>query len=164
MDERQVRAPARGTERAVKPEHLVADRSQRLHPQPAVSLDPHHHLARITVPAQVQRDQLMQPGFPGRARRQPRMMSRLAPGSYLVISAVVSDDSGLRETMTDLARGTVSGDHGRIRTKQEVQAFFDGLELVEPGLVKITDWRPDGREEQQSEQWVMFGGVGRKPS
>lgn len=93
-----------------------------------------------------------------------RMMSRLAPGSYLVISAVVSDDGGLRDTMTDLARSTVSGDYGRIRTKQEVRAFFDGLELVEPGLVNVTGWRPDGREEQQSDQWVMFGGLGRKPS
>jgi hypothetical protein len=29
--------------------------------------------------------------------------------------------------------------------------------------VNLTAWRPDGREEEQSQQWVMFGGVARKP-
>jgi hypothetical protein len=31
-------------------------------------------------------------------------------------------------------------------------------------LVNITAWRPDGREEDQSQQWIVFGGVGRKPA
>lgn len=93
-----------------------------------------------------------------------RMLGQLAPGSYLVISHVVSDNLELRQTMTELARDTFKGDYGRIRKKQEVRAFFEGLELVEPGLVNITDWRPDGREEDQSRQWIAFGGAGRKPA
>jgi hypothetical protein len=91
-----------------------------------------------------------------------RMMDRLAPGSYLAISHIVSDDLELRQTMTALARSNIKGSFGRIRKKQEVRDFFDGLELVEPGLVNITAWRPDGREEEQSEQWIVFGGVARK--
>jgi S-adenosyl methyltransferase len=43
-------------------------------------------------------------------------------------------------------------------------AFFEGLEPVEPGLVNINDWRPDGRREEQSRQWIVFGGAARKPA
>jgi trans-aconitate methyltransferase len=100
----------------------------------------------------------------GQAQAMVRhMMSRLAPGSYLAISHPVSDDLELRQSMTDLASNTLKG-FGAIRKKQEIRAFFDGLELVEPGLVDITAWRPDGREEEQSHQWIMFGGLGRKPA
>ncbi len=93
-----------------------------------------------------------------------RLMDRLAPGSYLVISTITSDDRDLRTTMTGLARGTISGSYGGVRTQRQVRAFFDGLELVEPGLVNTATWRPDGQEEEQSQQWIMFGGVGRKPA
>jgi hypothetical protein len=50
-----------------------------------------------------------------------------------------------------------------VRSREEVAAFFNGLEIVEPGLVKASDWRPDGREEAQSADWFEFGGVARKP-
>jgi hypothetical protein len=36
--------------------------------------------------------------------------------------------------------------------------------MVEPGLVKITDWRPDGRDEEESSRFFGFGGVARKPA
>jgi SAM-dependent methyltransferase len=91
------------------------------------------------------------------------MMSRLVPGSYLAISHPSSDHLELRQSMTALASHTLKG-FGAIRSKQEITAFFDGLELVAPGLVDIATWRPDGREEEQSHQWIMFGGVGRKPA
>lgn len=91
-----------------------------------------------------------------------RMTDLLAPGSYLVISHIVSDDPELRRMITEYV-STNGGSFGRVRERPEVTAFFDGLELVEPGLVNITEWRPDGREEDQSRQWVVFGGVARKP-
>ncbi len=93
-----------------------------------------------------------------------QMMSRLAPGSYLAISHVVSDDAGLRQHVTGMAAEISKGRFGRIRKKEEVRAFFEGLEVVEPGLVNLTAWRPDGREEKQSQQWVMFGGIAHKPA
>jgi hypothetical protein len=91
-----------------------------------------------------------------------RMMTRLAPGSYLVISHVVSDSPAVRQLVTDYV-STVGTRFGRVRERDEVRAFFDGLELVEPGLVNVRDWRPDGADEEESRQWVIFGGVGRKP-
>jgi hypothetical protein len=91
------------------------------------------------------------------------LMGRLCSGSYLALSHVVSDDAGLRQQISGLAAEVSRGRFGSIRKKQEVRTFFEGLEPVEPGLVDVTAWRPDGREEEQSRQWVMFGGVARKP-
>jgi S-adenosyl methyltransferase len=91
-----------------------------------------------------------------------RMMSRLAPGSYLAISQVVSDDAEVRRQMTEFALDNTRGNFGRFRKKQEVRAFFNGLDVVEPGLVDVNYWHPDGREEEQSSRWIEFGGVARK--
>jgi hypothetical protein len=92
-----------------------------------------------------------------------RMMDHLAPGSYLAISHVASDDPAIRQRMTEFALNNTRGAFGRFRKKQEVRAFFDGLEVIEPGLGNVNDWHPDGREEEQSTQWIEFGGVARKP-
>ncbi len=92
-----------------------------------------------------------------------RMMGRLAPGSYLAVSQIVSDDPEVRKRMTEFALSNAKGKFGRFRKKQEVRAFFDGMEVVEPGLVGVNDWHPDGREEEQSTLWIEFGGVARKP-
>jgi S-adenosyl methyltransferase len=92
-----------------------------------------------------------------------RAIDRLAPGSYLAISHVASDDAAIRENMTEFFQEMMTARRfGRVRTRQEVSRFFDGLELVEPGLVDITYWRPDGRDEEQTHRWIAFGGVGRK--
>ena len=92
-----------------------------------------------------------------------QLMDHLAPGSYLAISHVTSDDPQVREKVTEYARQVTGGHWGRVRSRQEVAAFFDGLEIVPPGLVKATDWRPDGREEEESAEWFDFSGVARKP-
>jgi hypothetical protein len=46
------------------------------------------------------------------------------------------------------------------RTRAQVERFFDGLELVEPGLVEIQLWRPD--EQGSRLPGGFYGGVGRK--
>jgi hypothetical protein len=92
-----------------------------------------------------------------------RMMDHLAPGSYLAVSQIVSDDLEVRRRMTEFALANTRGNFGRFRRKQEVRQFFEGLEVVEPGLVNINDWHPDGREEEQSTQWIEFGGVAHRP-
>jgi len=50
----------------------------------------------------------------------------------------------------------------RHRSQAEVARFFDGLELVEPGVVPVQEWRP-GREAAASTRSAMWGGVARKP-
>lgn len=91
-----------------------------------------------------------------------RMMGRLAPGSYLALSQVVSDDPVIRQWMTEFALCHTRGGFGRIRGKQEVRAFFDGLEPAGPGLAGACEWLPDGSEEPQSAYWTGHGGIARK--
>ncbi|WP_223281316.1 SAM-dependent methyltransferase [Streptomyces antnestii] len=40
--------------------------------------------------------------------------------------------------------------------------FFDGLELLDPGVVSCSRWRPEGVTAGEPEEVAMFGGVGRK--
>lgn len=90
-------------------------------------------------------------------------MDRLPSGSYLAVSHLVSDDPGVRRDVTDLMLTLTGGNWGRVRERKDVEEFFDGLELVEPGLVNVTTWRPDGRNEEQTSQWIDYGGLARKP-
>jgi predicted secreted Zn-dependent protease len=49
----------------------------------------------------------------------------------------------------------------RHRTHAEVARFFDGLELLEPGVVVVPQWRPQSRAEAEAHSG-MRGGVGRR--
>ncbi|HEX8865318.1 MAG TPA: SAM-dependent methyltransferase, partial [Lentzea sp.] len=46
-----------------------------------------------------------------------------------------------------------------MRTHAEVSRFFDGMELLEPGIVPVNDWRPDSYEDHTG----IYGAVARKP-
>jgi hypothetical protein len=55
---------------------------------------------------------------------------------------------------------------GQFRTKTEILRLFDGLELVEPGLVAVPDWRPDPGDPSGQDNPVLrmaCVGVARKP-
>lgn len=63
------------------------------------------------------------------------------PGSHLAFSQVVSDEAELGE---EFAKGIdSSGIPWQSRLPAEVDALFDGLEPVAPGLLNLVDWRPD---------------------
>jgi hypothetical protein len=88
---------------------------------------------------------------------------RMPSGSYLLASNFLDDDDprakAAERAFIDGGFGT-----GRFRTWDEHRRYFDGLELVEPGLTYANDWRPDGHTPADS-PWHTFyaGGVGRKP-
>lgn len=90
-------------------------------------------------------------------------MDRLPSGSYLVVSHLVSDDPRVRADVTDLLLNLTGGNWGRCRERKDVDEFFEGYELVEPGLVDVSTWHPDGTNEEQSAGWIEYGGVARKP-
>jgi hypothetical protein len=48
------------------------------------------------------------------------------------------------------------------RTPEEIASFFDGLELVEPGVVSCPRWRPDPAAGDPPAELDAFGGIGRK--
>ncbi|MFF5205673.1 SAM-dependent methyltransferase [Streptosporangium sp. NPDC000396] len=90
----------------------------------------------------------------------------ITPGSHMAISHAVSD---LRpETTAKLAalyqaRGSITGPHrDNLRTKAEVEHFFDGLTLVEPGVVYVPQWRPEETMLHRPDSIWIVGGVGRK--
>ena len=50
-----------------------------------------------------------------------------------------------------------------MRTHAQVSRFFDGLELVEPGLVQLHRWRPGTGDLGRTRELSNYGGVARKP-
>jgi O-methyltransferase involved in polyketide biosynthesis len=69
------------------------------------------------------------------------LVSELAPGSYLALA------DSIRVGDAHIAAGEGYADTGavpyQLRSPEEITGFFHGLDLVEPGLVPIQDWRPD---------------------
>ncbi|MFF3323686.1 SAM-dependent methyltransferase [Streptomyces sp. NPDC002889] len=94
-----------------------------------------------------------------------RLVDALPAGSYLVLSQLTADFDP-----TAVRRGVqmyaASGVTLAARSRAEVARFFDGLEIVEPGIVQLTDWHPElGVDEVENEDAVvsLYGAVGRKP-
>jgi hypothetical protein len=93
------------------------------------------------------------------------MMGSLAAGSFVAMSHLIAADPELRQRLTQIMLTATKGNWGRVRTTVEVNRFFAGLEVIPPGLVEITTWRPDGvAAVEQTFGWIEYGGVARKPS
>ncbi|MCS0638395.1 SAM-dependent methyltransferase [Streptomyces sp. LP05-1] len=94
-----------------------------------------------------------------------RVAERLVPGSYLVVCQLVSEHRHIRDFVTDFMAGATGGHWGRVRTESEVTGFFDGLEILPPGLVEVSTWRKDTdlAPRQQTDEWIEWGGVARLP-
>ncbi|MEV6631922.1 SAM-dependent methyltransferase [Actinoplanes sp. NPDC051470] len=92
----------------------------------------------------------------------PTIMAGLPSGSYVAISHVTGDhdpEGWARFTAVMRRQGIES----HLRDRAGVARFFDGLELVEPGVVPILDWRPKGPATLTDAQVALYGGVARKP-
>ena len=87
----------------------------------------------------------------------------MAPGSYLAITHGTMEEDPARER--DKAAGVYRQASAQlhVRPLADVRRFFDGFELVEPGLVWITEWRPEPGTAPTGRAQSMRGGVGRKP-
>ncbi|MER6117417.1 SAM-dependent methyltransferase [Streptomyces sp. NPDC001743] len=78
----------------------------------------------------------------GAAELVDRLVDQLAPGSYLVLSQTTGDfdpEGAARAAALYKARGMTL----RPRSHAELSAFFDGLELVDPGVSLSADWHPE---------------------
>jgi len=85
----------------------------------------------------------------------------LAPGSFLAISHATHEAApGRAAQVQELYKSSSASAHPR--TRAEIMALFAGFELVEPGLVFLPSWRPDGAEPEQPERAWFYAGVGRK--
>jgi len=91
-----------------------------------------------------------------------RLRDRLADGSYVVISHATADFD--RQAAAAAARAYDQAAAPMVlRSHAEIERLFDGFELVGPGLVQVSRWRPDDqRPGTKGEVWA-YGGVGRGP-
>ena len=90
-----------------------------------------------------------------------RLMAGLPSGSYLVVSHLARDVLDLDATYARLNEATQ--ETFVLRTRDEVARFFDDVEMVEPGLAMVEDWRPDPDVvPYEGLMLPIYGGVGRK--
>lgn len=89
--------------------------------------------------------------------------ARIPAGGYL-LSANFHDSGESRAAELEQAFLEGGLGTGRFRTREEQLRYFDGLELLEPGLVCANDWRPDADTPAESPVHGLYiGGLGRKP-
>jgi len=91
-----------------------------------------------------------------------RLVHAIPGGSYLAICHLTAD---IYPELNDFARALnerqidsllILRDHAR------VTSFFEGLELVDPGVVQLSKWRPQSEAESEAAA-ALWGGVARKP-
>ncbi|MEU7414574.1 SAM-dependent methyltransferase [Streptomyces sp. NPDC042638] len=90
------------------------------------------------------------------------LVGALAPGSALVLSTMTADfePENVRNGIAAYAAGGVTL---VARSHAEVSAFFQGLDLLEPGIVSVADWRPEVPTAADG-PISLYGAVGRKPT
>jgi hypothetical protein len=92
-----------------------------------------------------------------------KLIAAVPAGSYLAISHLSSDimASAARTEAHDRLRELMH-EKQTLRNREEVASFFTGLDMVEPGLVPLPQWRPSTEAEAKSPT-ALWGGVARKP-
>ncbi|MGH4020951.1 MAG: SAM-dependent methyltransferase [Pseudonocardiaceae bacterium] len=92
-----------------------------------------------------------------------RLLDALPSGSYLVLSHPTAEVHG-KEVLEAMRLWNESGATPiTARSRQELTRFFDHLELLEPGVVSNSLWKPDPSDIGTPAEVHGFGGVGRKP-
>lgn len=94
-----------------------------------------------------------------------QLVDAVPAGSQLVVSHLTPDVepeamAQLAERLNESARETFV-----MRDGAAFARFFEGLEIIEPGIVQIDEWRPDATPVTRTNDWVpsLYGAVGRKP-
>lgn len=93
-----------------------------------------------------------------------KLVGLMRPGSFLAASHATAD-SRPDEAHQAMRVTTRSATPGQLRPRAEVLRFFEGLELVEPGMVWAPQWRPDSPDDvgEHPERLLVYAAVGRKP-
>jgi S-adenosyl methyltransferase len=82
-------------------------------------------------------------------------------GSRLVLTQLAIDQVPEHSAEAETSLTKAMGQKVTFRTHAEVSRFFDGLELVEPGVVPVQRWRPDS--DLGTVGPTMWGGLACKP-
>ena len=91
-----------------------------------------------------------------------QLMDACVPGSFVVISHVGGDiDAEQQGEMVRRLNESVA-EKATMRDRAGVTRLFDGLELLDPGVVRVSAWRPES-ELEAARPTGLWGGVARKP-
>lgn len=86
---------------------------------------------------------------------------RMAPGSYLLVSHATSDGADQR-VLSEIRNAYKHATAPAVpRTAAAISEFLTGLDLVEPGLVDVSQWRPDKKSKPTKIRFLAA--MGRKP-
>jgi SAM-dependent methyltransferase len=92
------------------------------------------------------------------------LAGRLAPGSYIVISHGTADHIGADATRAAAAVYDRASAPGVARSREEIEQFLNGLELVPPGIVDPAAWRPGlAVAGPPTRPTLFYAGIGRLP-
>jgi hypothetical protein len=89
----------------------------------------------------------------------------LAPGSYLVLGqGTNADKPAVAQAFEEVYNRSVATDI-HMRSRAEISRFFDGFDLVDPGLVYVSLWRPDSPADVPADpsQFANLVGVAQSP-
>jgi len=89
----------------------------------------------------------------------------LAPGSYLVLCHGTDESKPEVAQATEKVYNRSVAASATVRSRAQIERFFDGFELVEPGLTYMSQWRPDTPDDVPGDPGRHWGlvGVGHKP-
>ena len=94
-----------------------------------------------------------------------RYLDGLVPGSFLVVSDTTNEVKD--PVITEGARRRNEGMGGKVtqtrRTSAQIARFFEGLDLVDPGLISTHRWHPGPDEPDTENDWPVRCGVARMP-
>ena len=90
-----------------------------------------------------------------------RLLGAVPSGSYLALGDSVNTSQTLNEAIENYNQNMAYPYH--LRSPEQVTGFFDGLELIEPGVVPVTRWRPEPTPFGEPDDVPGMCGVGRKP-
>jgi hypothetical protein len=100
-----------------------------------------------------------------------QLLDALPSGSYLSLNegtnAVMAEDTDAIDSQAYEEAQQKYNESGAVpyilRAPEEIALFFDGLELVEPGIVSVPQWRPEAAPFGEPPEIGQLGGVGQKP-
>jgi hypothetical protein len=90
------------------------------------------------------------------------LIDAVPAGSFLAITHPARDQLAIAVRAEESLMKSM-GQKVTFRSRQEVSRFFAGLDLIDPGVVQVQEWRPDSILDLNSSPTAMWGGVARKP-
>ncbi len=90
-----------------------------------------------------------------------RLLDAMPSGSYLAFGDSENTSEAYNDAIRNYNKTAYTPYH--LRSPEQITGFFDGLEMVEPGIVPVTRWRPEVTPFPDPAEVPGMGGVGRKP-